>query len=152
VEEWRANIPAPESTGFTCGGVIEFSPDQQKVAVGLANGCLVLCDPTKGPYAVTESAVGWKSTPPEFETHYNVLAISFSPSGKNVAWLTDNVTWTWAVADVATGKIIWRSPSARSRTPWTTAEVKPRWNNLGIASLRMIDDDTLIFSWVTCPP
>ena len=146
-EEWRANIPAPESTGFSCGDVIEFSPDQQKVAVGLANGCLVLCDPTKGPYAVTESAVGWKSTPTEFVINYHVSAISFSPSGKNVAWLTDSVTYTWAVADVASGKTIWRSPSASSRTPWTTAEDQPRWGSLGKRSLRMIDDDTLIFSW-----
>ena len=96
---------------------------------------------------MTESAVGWKSTAPEFETNYDVLAISFSPSGKNVAWLTDSVSWTWAVADVATGKTIWHSPSNRSRIPWTTAEFRPRWSGLGKASLRMIDDDTLIFSW-----
>lgn len=144
---WMQTIPAKDSVGYRCRGAVRWSNDFAKAAVGLANGCVVLCDQTKGPEITTESAALWGHQEViDGELHYPVADISFSPSDRYVAWITDSLNCTWGLAAVDTGKLVRHSPRYESRHPWYDGEFQPQWTGWGVPAIHMLNDTTLLFA------
>lgn len=106
----RADYTIPRVSGSSAGvdvSALALAADNRHLAVGLADGRLLLYDTIDGgPPRRTERAHpgGDRSSPLTDAT----TSISFSPSGKRVAWGT--MFRHFAIVDLADGAIAWRSP------------------------------------------